>query len=127
MKFGSVERQRTRSRNRTGQVSSQQDRSKRPSEEAIEIVRTRDSGTLPYEILFNEDESEAVVFERYHDADAAIEHFSNMSHLMEPLLATASVTPEVLAMPNAKMKELLGKGAPKLFTPLQGQDVAEKE
>jgi hypothetical protein len=96
----------------------------------MEIVRTRDSGTLQYEIFFNEDESEAVVFERYRDADAAIEHFSNISHLMEPLLATASVTGEVLGTPNAKMKEQLGKGGPKLFTPwmaLQDQELAEEE
>ena len=90
---------------------------KRLSEEAVEIVRTRDSGTLQYEIFFNEDESEAVVFERYRDADAAIEHFSNISHLMAPILATASVTGEVLGTPNAKMKGLLGKGGPNLFTP----------
>jgi len=32
-------------------------------------------GTLQYESFFNEDEREAVVFERYRDADAAIEHF----------------------------------------------------
>ena len=36
---------------------------------------------------------------------------------MEPILATASVTGEVLGTPNAKMKEMLGKGVPKLFTP----------
>lgn len=90
---------------------------KRLSEEAMEIVRTKDSGTLQYEIFLNEDESEAVVFERYRDADAAIEHFSNIIHLMEPILAIASVTGEVLGTPNAKMKELIGKGGPKLFTP----------
>jgi quinol monooxygenase YgiN len=90
---------------------------KRLTEEAMEIVRTRDSGTLQYEIFFNEDETEAVVFERYRDADAAIEHFSNISHLMEPIMATASVTGEVLGTPNANMKEQLGKGGPKLFTP----------
>jgi quinol monooxygenase YgiN len=32
------------------------------------------SAAAQYEIFFNEDESEAVVFERYRDADAAIEH-----------------------------------------------------
>ena len=90
---------------------------KRLTEQAMEIVRTRDSGTLQYEIFFNEDESEAIVFERYRDADAAIEHFSNISHLMEPIMATASVTGEVLGTPNAKMKEMLGEGEPKLFTP----------
>jgi quinol monooxygenase YgiN len=62
---------------------------KRLSEEALEIVRTKDRGTLQCEIFFNEDESEALVFERYRDADAAIEHFSNISHLMEPIMATA--------------------------------------
>ncbi len=45
------------------------------------------------------------------------QHFSNISHLMEPILATASVTGEVLGTPNAKMKKLLGTGGPNLFTP----------
>src|SRR4029079_15470837 len=91
-------------------------------------VRTRDTGTLQYEIFFNQDESEAVVFERYRDADAAIEHFSHIGHLMEPIMATASVTGEVLGMPNAQMKELLAQGGPKLFTPwmaLQDEKSAE--
>ena len=101
---------------------------KRLTKEAMEIVRTKDSGTLQYEIFLNADESEAIVFERYRDANAAIEHFSNISHLMEPIMATASVTGEVLGMPNAKMKELLGKGGPKLFTPwLALQDQQESE
>ena len=103
---------------------------KRLSREAMEIVRTKDRGTLQYEIFFNEDESEALVFERYRDADAAIEHFSNISHLMAPILATASVTGEVLGTPNAKMKELLGQGGPKLFTPwiaLQDQELADEK
>jgi len=90
---------------------------KRLSEQAMEIVRTKDRGTLQYEIFFNEDQSEAIVYERYRDADAALEHFANIGHLMEPILATASVTGEVLGTPNAKMKELMGSGEPKLFTP----------
>jgi hypothetical protein len=78
----------------------------------------------------NADESEAVVFERYRDADAAIEHFSNISHLMQPILATATVTGEVLGTPNAEMKKQLGKGGPKLFTPwiaFQDQELTEKK
>ena len=101
---------------------------KRLTEEAMEIVRTRDTGTLQYEIFFNEDESEAIVFERYRDADAALEHFANIGHLMAPLMATASVTGEVLGTPNARMKEELAKGGPTLFTPwiaLQDQEAAE--
>lgn len=98
---------------------------KRLTEKAMEIVRTKDRGTLQYEIFFNEDETEAIVFERYRDADAALEHFSNIGHLMAPLLATTSVTGEVLGTPNARMKQELAKGGPKLFTPwmaLQGQE-----
>ena len=37
---------------------------------------------------------------------------------IKPLFtATASVTGEVLGTPNAKMKRLLGRGGPYLFTP----------
>ena len=93
---------------------------KRLTEQALEIVRTRDTGTLQYEIFFNADETEAIVYERYRDADAAIQHFSNIGHLMEPLMATASLTGEVLGTPNAKMKELLAQGGPLLFTPWKG-------
>ena len=103
---------------------------KRLTEEAMEIVRTKDSGTLQYEIFFNEDESEAVVFERYRDAEAALEHFSNISHLMAPIMATASVTGELLGMPNATMREQIGKGPPTVFTPwmaLQDQEVAKEK
>ncbi|HKW47539.1 MAG TPA: antibiotic biosynthesis monooxygenase family protein [Gemmatimonadaceae bacterium] len=90
---------------------------KRLTEEAMEIVRTKDRGTLQYEIFLNADETEAIVFERYRNADAALEHFSNISHLMAPIMATASVTGELLGTPNAEMKRQLGRGEPKLFTP----------
>src|ERR687884_1727927 len=83
---------------------------KRLSEEAMEIVRTKDTGTLQYEIFFNEDESEAIVFERYRDAEAALEQFANIGHLMEPLMATATVTGEVLGTPNDTMRAQLGDG-----------------
>jgi len=103
---------------------------KRLSEQAMEIVRTKDSGTLQYEIFLNEDESEAIVFERYRDADSALEHFSNIGHLMEPIMTTASVTGEVLGTPNAKMQGELAKGGPTLFTPwiaLQDEEAVAKK
>jgi quinol monooxygenase YgiN len=90
---------------------------KRLTEQAMQIVRTRDPGTLQYEVFVNDDESEAIVFERYRDADAALEHFANISHLMEPLMATATVAGEVLGTPNETMRAQLGGGEPRLFTP----------
>lgn len=49
---------------------------KRLTEQAMEIVRTRDPGTLQYEVFFNEDESEAIVFERYRDVSMATPRWS---------------------------------------------------
>src|SRR5207302_10499847 len=94
---------------------------KRLTEQAMEIVRTRDTGTLQYEVFFNDDESEAIVFERYQDADAALEHFANIGHLMEPLMATATVTGEVLGTPNETMRAQLGDGEPKPLHPVDGR------
>jgi quinol monooxygenase YgiN len=91
------------------------DEYKRLCEQAMEIVRTQDTGTLQYEIFFNHDETEAIVYERYRDIDAAMEHFAHISHLMEPLMATAEVSGEVLGRPSPKMQ--LGEGGPKLFRP----------
>ncbi|MFV0318150.1 MAG: hypothetical protein ACK5O2_14460, partial [Microthrixaceae bacterium] len=75
-------------------------------------------GTLQYEVFFNADESEAIVFERYRDAESALAHFANIGHLMEPLMATATVTGEVLETPNDTMRANLDPdGQPTLYTP----------
>lgn len=100
-----------RARIRPGQLAEY----KRLCEEAMRIVRTQDTGTLQYEIFFNADETEAIVYERYRDADAAVEHFAHISHLMQPLLATADVTGELLANPSPKFS--LGGRGPILYTP----------
>ena len=73
--------------------------------------------TLQYEVFFNADESEAIVFERYRDADAALEHFANIGHLMAPLMETATVTGELLGAPNAEIRANLTGDQPKLFEP----------
>jgi quinol monooxygenase YgiN len=90
---------------------------KRLTEQAMEIVRTKDKGTLQYEIFFNADETEAIVFERYRDAAAALEHFANIGHLMAPLMETATITGEVLGTPNAEMRRNLTGEQPKLYEP----------
>lgn len=88
---------------------------KRLCDEAMEIVRPKDTGTLQYEVFFNADESEAITFERYRDIDAAMEHFAHIGHLMAPLSEMADVTGEVLGKPSPKMQ--LGEGGPNLYTP----------
>jgi quinol monooxygenase YgiN len=47
---------------------------KRLSAQAVESMRTKDSGTLKYEIYLNDDQSECMVVERYKASEALIEH-----------------------------------------------------
>ena len=41
---------------------------KRLSDQAMEIVKTKDTGTLRYDTYFNDDESECVILELYRDS-----------------------------------------------------------
>ena len=92
---------------------------KRLAAECMEIVRTKDTGTLQYEVYFNEDESECIVIERYRDTAALIEHGEHVAHLMEPIMATASVHGELLGNVTAEFKSNLAGGPVQVFTPYQ--------
>jgi quinol monooxygenase YgiN len=97
------------------------DEFKRLSAQAMEIVRTKDTGTLQYDTYFNDDQSECMVIERYRDSEAAIEHAANLGDLMEAVLATVSVVHgELLGEPSAELRaKLAGSEVPVLFTPYQ--------
>ncbi len=91
---------------------------KRLSAQCMEIVKTRDSGTLQYEIYFNDDESEAIVLERYRDSDALIEHLTNIGEdLMAAVAATGDVYGETLGDPSDELRAKLAGGPVQLFTP----------
>jgi quinol monooxygenase YgiN len=91
------------------------DEFKRLSARAMEIVRAREPGTLQYETYFNADESEAIALERFRDSQALIDHGQNMADLMEPILATATVTGELLGDPSPELRALLIGDNPQLF------------
>jgi quinol monooxygenase YgiN len=92
---------------------------KRLSAHAMEIVRTKDTGTLQYEVYFNDDQSECVVLERYRDSEAAMEHADNLGDLFGAVLATVEVVHgELLGEPSAELRaKLAGSDVPMLFTP----------
>jgi len=69
---------------------------KRISAECLEIVQTKDAGTLQYDTYFNADESQCIVLERFVDSDALVLHGHNMAPLMDAIMATASVSGELL-------------------------------
>jgi quinol monooxygenase YgiN len=87
------------------------DEFKRLSAECLEIVRSKDVGTLQYDTYLNEDESQAIVVERFRDSDALILHGQNMAPLMDAIMATASVSGELLGTPNEQLRAQL-EGSP---------------
>lgn len=90
---------------------------KRLSAQCMEIVRTKDTGTLQYEIYFNDDQSECLVLERYRDSEALIEHAAHLGNLSEAILATGWVSGELLGEPSAELRAKMADGKVRLFTP----------
>ena len=89
---------------------------KRLSAECLEIVRTKDAGTLRYDTYFNEDESESIVLERFRDADALVLHSQNMAPLMESIMATGSVSGELLGDLSEELRAQMAGSPVGLFT-----------
>jgi quinol monooxygenase YgiN len=97
------------------------DEYKRLSAQAMEIVRTKESGTLQYDTYLNDDESECVVVERYRDSEAAMEHAANLGDISAAVLAIVTVVHgELLGEPSAELRaKLADSEVPVLFTPYE--------
>jgi quinol monooxygenase YgiN len=92
---------------------------KRLAAQCMEIVRAKDTGTLQYDIYFNDDQSECIVHERYRDSGALIEHAAHLGDLNAAILATGSVSGALLGEPSAELRaKLVGSGV-RRFTPYQ--------
>jgi quinol monooxygenase YgiN len=90
---------------------------KRLAERAMEIVRSKDIGTLQYQIYFNDDQSECIVVERYRDSAALIEHAAHVGDMMEAIFATGWVSSELLGEPSKELRAKMADGDVRLFTP----------
>jgi quinol monooxygenase YgiN len=90
---------------------------KRLSAQAMEIARAKDTGTLQYEVYFSDDESEAIVLERYRDSEALIEHATNLGEIGQAIPATGLVSSELLGEPGAELRGKLADAPVRLFTP----------
>jgi len=92
---------------------------KRLAARCMEIVRTKDTGTLQYDIYVNDDQSECIVLERYRDSEALTEHAAHLGDLNEAILATGFVSGELLGEPSAELGAKMAEGEIRLFTPYQ--------
>ena len=95
------------------------DEFKRLAAQCMEIVRTKDTGTLQYDIYFNDDQSECIVHERYRDSEALIEHAGHLGDLNEAIIATGLVSGVLLGEPSAELRAKMADSEVCLFTPYQ--------
>lgn len=90
---------------------------KRLTAACMESARTKDTGTLQYEVFLNEDETEAVVYERYRDSEALIEHGANLGETATAIMATGDVSGVILGRPSEDLSAALEGGSVEAFRP----------
>jgi quinol monooxygenase YgiN len=92
---------------------------KRLAAQCLEILRTRDTGTLEYELFLNADGTECFVHERYRDSAAGLEHMANIAPMMTPRSEVCTTTGEVCGTPSAELREALEDAGVRIYAPLQ--------
>ena len=91
---------------------------KRLSAVCMEIVRSKDPGTLQYDTFFNEDKSECIVLERFRDLDALLQHGANIGdELMAAIVATGECHGELLGAVPEDVRANLAGGPVQVFLP----------
>jgi quinol monooxygenase YgiN len=79
------------------------DEFKRLAAKCAELVRAKDTGTLQYEQYINIDNTECLVFERYRDSQALLDHLKNLGDTMAAILQTCSASGEICGTPSPKL------------------------
>lgn len=92
---------------------------KRVARQCMDVVRTKDTGTLQYELYLNEDETECVVLERYADSESMIQHTTNIGDLMQEMLSASTITGEVCGAVTPAIVRALAGTPVRLFRPYQ--------
>jgi quinol monooxygenase YgiN len=84
---------------------------KRLSALCMESARSKDTGTLEYDVFLSDDQSEGIVHERYRDSDGLLQHIANLGELMAAIMKVASFEGEICGTPSpALLKGLQGTG-----------------
>jgi len=85
----------------------------------MQVVRTKDSGTLQFELYFNSDQTECMVLERYRDCQSLVEHQKNIGGLKEALIKTCTESVVVCGPASAELIKALDGSPVPLFRPYQ--------
>ena len=103
------------------------DEFKRLAAKCAELVLTKDTGTLQYELYFNSDNTECLVVERYHDSQALLDHFKNMGDTMAAILQTCSGSGEICGTPSPELIEKLKDSPVRVYTPFLANEVTRED
>jgi quinol monooxygenase YgiN len=85
----------------------------------VELVRTKDTGTLQYELYFNSDNTECLVFKRYRDSQALLDHHKNLGDTMAAILRTCSGSGKICGTPSPELIEQLKDSPIQVYEPFQ--------
>ena len=92
---------------------------KRLAARCVEIVRSKDTGTLEYDLFLNADGTECFVHERYRDSAAGLDHMANMAPMMEPLSEVCTISGEVCGTPSPELRTALEAAGVPIYAPFQ--------
>jgi len=95
------------------------DQFKEVAAECMQIVRSKDSGTVQYDWFFNADQTECVVREAYRDSAAVLEHVANLGETFGALLEVSDIEVEIFGAPSPELLEATAALAPRVFSPFQ--------
>ena len=93
------------------------DEFKRLAATCAHLVRTKDTGTLQYELYLNRDSTECLAFERYRDSQALLDHFKNLGDTMTAIFQTCSGSGEVCGTPSPELVETLKDSPIQVYAP----------
>ena len=92
---------------------------RRLAAQCVEIVRSRDTGTVEYALFLNEAGTECFVHERYRDSAAGLAHMTNIAPMMKPLSEICTITGEICGDPSPELREALEEAGVTIYAPLR--------
>ena len=93
------------------------DEFRRLAAKCAELVRTRDIGTLEYKLYCNSDNTECLVFERYRDSQALLDHHRNQGDTFGQIMQTCSASGEICSTPSRELIAQLKDSPVQVFKP----------